>query len=53
MSCLSKTQAKEYEALANSLGLDVLVESYNEEELINSLELKTKLIGINNRNLKI
>ncbi|MFZ8865227.1 MAG: indole-3-glycerol phosphate synthase TrpC [Rickettsiales bacterium] len=52
MSCLSKAQAKEYEALANSLGLDVLVESYNEEELINALELKTKLIGINNRNLK-
>ena len=52
MSCLSKAQAKEYEELANSLGLDVLVESYNEEELINSLALKTRLIGINNRNLK-
>jgi len=52
MAYLSVEQAKEYEEIANSIGLDVLVESFNEDELKDSLELKTKLIGINNRNLK-
>jgi len=52
MACLSKEQAKEYEEIANSIGLDVLVESFNEDELVDSLELKTPLVGVNNRNLK-
>ena len=52
MASLSQSQAIEYEQIANSIGLDVLVESFNEEELEQSLNLKTKLIGINNRNLK-
>ncbi|MBL6784985.1 MAG: indole-3-glycerol phosphate synthase TrpC [Rickettsiales bacterium] len=51
MASLSLAQAKEYEDLANTLGLDVLVESHNEEELIKALELKTPLVGINNRDL--
>ncbi|MBT4989947.1 MAG: indole-3-glycerol phosphate synthase TrpC [Rickettsiales bacterium] len=51
MAALSLDQAKEYEDLANTLGMDVLVESHNEAELLQTLELKTPLIGINNRDL--
>ena len=43
---------KELESLATELDMDVLVESHDEHELEKALQLNTKLIGVNNRNLK-
>jgi indole-3-glycerol phosphate synthase len=52
VACLEPNQMKELEACAHELGLDVLVEVHNAPELEQALELKTPLLGINNRNLK-
>jgi indole-3-glycerol phosphate synthase len=52
MAALSDAQAVELEGLARALELDVLVEVHNAAELHRALALPTKLIGINNRNLK-
>ena len=51
-SCLDDGQMKEFEAIARSLDMAVLVEVHDAPELQRALQLKTPLIGINNRNLK-
>lgn len=52
MAALEDYAAKNLEDCAIELGMDVLVEIHNEEELHRALKLKTKLLGVNNRNLK-
>ena len=52
MAALSDSQAIDLERLALALDMDVLAEVHNEQELDRALGLQTRLIGINNRNLK-
>ncbi len=51
-ACLEDDQMKSLAELANELGMDVLIEVHDEEELQRSLPLKQTLVGINNRNLR-
>jgi indole-3-glycerol phosphate synthase len=52
MACLTDTEAREFEALARNLNMDVLVEIHDKRELDRALGLETSLIGINNRDLR-
>jgi indole-3-glycerol phosphate synthase len=49
---LDDAQMKEFEAIARSLDMAVLVEVHDAAELARAMKLKTPLIGINNRDLK-
>lgn len=49
---LSLAKMQELESVAHSLGMAVLVEVHNGEELTEALKLNTPLLGINNRNLR-
>ena len=51
VACLEDLQMAELDAAAKELGLDVLIEVHNREELDRSLTLGNTLVGINNRNL--
>ncbi len=51
-ACLDDAQMREFESIALSLDMAVLVEVHDGAELTRALKLKTPLIGINNRNLK-
>ena len=52
LAALTDQQARDLEELARDLDLDVLAEVHDRRELDRALGLQTKLIGVNNRNLK-
>jgi indole-3-glycerol phosphate synthase len=52
MAALDDGCAAELEAAAFAHGMDALIEAHDDEELDRALRLKSRLIGINNRNLK-
>ena len=49
---LSQSQYCDFHQMANELGMDVLVEIHNEEELERALEANPTIVGVNSRNLK-
>ncbi|MFM8690972.1 MAG: indole-3-glycerol phosphate synthase TrpC [Limnohabitans sp.] len=50
-ACLDDAQMADLEAVAHALDMAVLVEVHDRSELERALRLRTRLIGINNRNL--
>ena len=51
-ACLDDAQMADLEAMARSLDMAVLVEVHDRAELERALKLKTRMVGINNRNLR-
>jgi indole-3-glycerol phosphate synthase len=49
---LSNSQLTDFYQLATELGMDVLVEVHNMKEAEIALDIKSKIIGVNSRNLK-
>ena len=49
---LTREEIKKFSELAKSLGLDVLLEVHNEDELHKSIMPSIDMLGVNNRNLK-
>jgi len=52
VAALDDTQMAEIEAAARELAMDVLVEVHNEAEMERAHRLQSRLIGVNNRDLK-
>ena len=51
LAMIDDGQARELEEVALKLGMDILLEVHDRDELARALELRSNLIGINNRNL--
>ena len=51
-SILDQEKLKEYIRICDSLGLSALVEAHNEDEIRMALAAKSRIIGVNNRNLR-
>jgi indole-3-glycerol phosphate synthase len=52
VAALDDQQLRDFSEIAHSINMAVLVEVHDAEELARALQLNTKLIGINNRNLR-
>jgi indole-3-glycerol phosphate synthase len=52
LAALDDKLVQELESIATELEMDVLLEVHSEDELERALSLQSRLIGINNRNLK-
>ena len=52
LAILNDLQVKKFYNLSHKLGMDVICEVHDEEELLRAIKLKVNCIGINNRNLK-
>jgi len=52
VAALGDAQMAELNGLANHLGMDVLIEAHDAQELSRALALSPSLVGINNRNLR-
>jgi indole-3-glycerol phosphate synthase len=51
-ACLDDAQMRDFEAIARSLYMAVLVEVHDAAELDRALKLQTPLLGVNNRDLR-
>lgn len=51
MAAISLPQAREFADAATQWGMDVLIESHNEKELVQATSIPNALLGVNNRDL--
>ncbi len=52
MACVTDAEASGLIRAAHDLGMDILVEVHDEAELARALPLETRLVGVNNRDLR-